>query len=164
MDPDFTHTPDDVEFASSGRANYATIEAQRSRFLALPTVGALLEAMPQALFLFNPQRQLIHCNQAALRQVGETRIEQMLGLRMGEILGCDHTVGILGGCGSAEVCEHCGSMQAVRAALDGQIVEREADLLIESGENSLTRRYHLRAAPLPFEGQTLALIILSHLS
>lgn len=140
---------EETEFALSGRLSFADVQAQRCVLLENESLIATLEALPQGAMLFNRSRQMIHANGAALALMAETKLEKLLGLRLGEIVGCENTVGLTGGCGGEDACGSCGSVNALLPALGGKTVEHQLIVNVDREGHSTEAIYAVRAAPVP---------------
>ena len=72
------------------------------------------------------------------------RTQGILGLRLGEVLGCDIVNDSLGGCGTYRECRKCGAINAVLASLDGREVTNLAS--IEVNRAGLERMMQFKIA------------------
>jgi hypothetical protein len=150
----------DTEFSTAGRQTATEILAQRQMFLGNGAVTAVLEALPEPVFVFNGLRQLLHANAPALRIVDQVGIDGAIGLRLGELLGCDHTVGSLEGCGGAAACANCVAISAMLQTTEGRTTEGSCELHLEKDGKVRAERFYARASPLHVPGQNLILLVL----
>lgn len=155
-DPSIT----DTEFSTAGRLTAAEILAQRERFLGNGAVTAVLEALPEAVFVFNLQRQLVHANAPALQMVDQVGVDGALGLRLGELLGCEHTIGALEGCGGAAACENCAAIGSLLAALGGDGAQGVCTLHLEKDGRIRTEKFYVRASALHVGDLRLLLLVM----
>ncbi len=79
---------------------------------------SILNALPIATMLLNPQRQLIYGNQALLDLLAIDDIKALIGNRPGEILGCLNANPDSEGCGISPSCKVCGSLKAINDCLE----------------------------------------------
>lgn len=150
MDPDFSAAcSEDVEFALQGRAAFPEVLRERAVLLENSALLAVLQALPGPVMVFNEHRQLLHANEAALREAEENVLSNLLGLRIGEILGCENAGGCPGGCGSTPHCCPCSNTQAILAALGGREAEGKVILRRDRQGRSIDHAYNVRAIPLP---------------
>ena len=153
-----TRHQDNLEFAAGDRLSHVGVLAQREE-LCTPTFLATVQGVPAPLFFFNQSRQLLHANPAALRVVDASQVEHVLGLRMGELLGCDH---VMQGadCQDAGNCQNCNSMAAIVAALAGQPAQQEMRLVIHPRSTRRRQVYEVSSIPLPVGGKIVAMVVL----
>jgi len=94
-----------------------------------------LERVPIMVFLTNPFRQIVYCNQPFRKMVRPELQEGIFGLRPGEVLGCVHAHEMDGGCGCARSCRHCGAALAILKSLQGEELCKECHLQITDGKS-----------------------------
>jgi hypothetical protein len=90
-------------------------EAQVAAISAAPLVGTLLGGVGSPAALVNADREIILANDQLAAFTNLSR-EGLVGLRIGEVLGCVHANEAPGGCGTTEACVWCGAAQALRAS------------------------------------------------
>lgn len=153
-----TRHQDNQEFALSDRLPHAEVLAQRD-MLCTPAFLATVKAVPSPLLFFNPTRQLVHANPAALRIVDDATLESVIGLRMGEFLGCDHLMQDTQ-CTDFEDCQNCNSMAAIMAALAGQATRQELRLVIHPRSRRSRQAYEVSSIPVPQGDVVFAMLVL----
>ena len=104
-----------TRFLPAPRANEDELEAQRAFILELKAPVAL-EPLPLAVYILNEQRQILWLNKKAQDSI---QVEQALGLRPGEALGCANSRILPGGCGTNALCAFCGAPSAIARAIGG---------------------------------------------
>lgn len=85
------------------------------------------------ILALNKHRQVVFANMAAVRFLGLQSVEEVLGKRPGEALGCVNAAISPGGCGTSRHCRKCGAARALLSAVDGAL---------GTGECKLFRRDH----------------------
>jgi len=117
----------------------------------------VLDALPLAVVILNECRQLVYCNMAFRKQSSSTDLDRLLGLRMGEALGCIHKDLEPEGCGATEYCQHCGAANAILQSLRGRASTLECRLTrrVADREESLDLQAMFR--PLAAGSETLLL-------
>lgn len=135
--------------------------AQEIRAVAQsPVVTAVLEAADAALLVLNPERQIVGFNS----QVDQIRApDDVLGLRLGEALGCVNAQGP-GGCGTSPPCTTCGVLGAVLGSQErGRPLE--AECLIETDRDpGPPLELNVRATPVSVEGTRFTVVSLRDIS
>lgn len=79
---------------------------------------SILNALPIATALLNQERQLIFGNKSLLNLMRIEDINDLLGQRPGELLGCLNRKSGPGGCGTSPSCNVCGALKAITDCLD----------------------------------------------
>ena len=118
-----------TEFAPAERASEEEIERQHRMLSQLPFVSEFVDAVPNMAMVLNAQRQIVFANRAFREFAGAGEVEDVLGRRQGEALGCSHTSYIgkrpgeaaecvhscstEGGCGTTVFCRTCGAVQSI---------------------------------------------------
>ncbi len=122
------------EPGASRRASPEEIRLERERILRHPLVIEMLEGYPGFAAILDSNRQILAINQKAKELVRDKDLDSVIGLRIGEAIGCVHSSESPFGCGDSCVCHDCGTSKAVRSNLNsrGQSAE-EARLVIEQG-------------------------------
>lgn len=148
--------------APAARADLASIEAASSRIAGQPLVQRLLDGYPESAVVLNEQRQIVACNEALLSAVGADR-RDVLGRRLGEVLGCPHATEMPGGCGTSESCGACGVVCAcLEAGRSKAPAQRPARLSTHEGRAALDAAVH--ATPLDVAGEQFTLVVLRDVS
>ncbi len=148
--------------APAERADLESIEAASARIASQPLVQRLLDGYPESAVVLNEQRQIVACNEALLRTLGAER-RDVLGRRLGEVLGCPHATEMPGGCGTSESCGACGLVNAcLEASRSKAVAQRPARLSTREGHAALDAAVH--ATPLDVAGEQFTLVVLRDVS
>jgi signal transduction histidine kinase len=113
-------------FAPAERGTKAQVDEEFAYIARDEVIAGLMQATKGLIAVVNEQRQLLALNDGLLRQLGLGDAQaSLLGLRLGEAVGCVHAHDEAGGCGTSRYCSTCGAAiaQAVSLAED-QAVER----------------------------------------
>lgn len=145
--PDIVSIPD--ERSSSGE-----IQSQSRSLSGALFPNRLFDAVPSMFFLLNENRQVVFANRTVFRTLGIEGIEDVYGLRPGEILQCIFAERNDNGCGTSDFCSQCGANTTIRLSLIGAESARECSLL-RRNENGDMEALDLMvwAAPFEFEGR-----------
>lgn len=92
------------------------VVARQARLLAQSAVADALDRIPVLAVVLNRQRQIVYCNPVCLRRDDGA---ELIGLRLGEAIGCIHPQDCGETCGSTRFCRFCGAAQAIRSGLRG---------------------------------------------
>ena len=88
-----------TRFLPAERETPDVVMRQARRFLeAPPPLRDVLDSVPDYLLALNSRRQIVFANASMMGFLGRTE-EELLGLRPGEALDCEHSTAESGGCG-----------------------------------------------------------------
>lgn len=150
-------------FAPAARASAAELERAIEVVASSPVMVEVLAALGGAVVLLNRERQIVGANPGLLKMLGCPIQDGVLGLRLGEALGCRNAARAPSGCGTGKPCADCGAVLAILGAqCDGDIMERECLLTLASGDRAL--ELWARAAPFSLEGHPFVLLSLQDIS
>lgn len=149
--------------APSRRRTQAEIIKQRN-FLARHFDDRIIDTIPNIVLLLNAERQIVHANQALLELLGAARLDDVLGLRPGEVFRCVNADTGPDGCGTSEACAHCGALQAMIGSLSGQTVNREGRILVRKKQGLQAMNVQVRTVPLEIEGSRFTIIYLQDIA
>ncbi len=107
-----------AERSTTEELRIARLQIQNDRFLM-----TLLESLPTLIMVLNRERQVLAANTRVLDLIHADHLEQFLGMRPGELIGCVHCTEGPGGCGTSRHCQACG---AVLAILESHVTEHQA--------------------------------------
>lgn len=99
-------------FAPAGRASDKVVDLLRSRIMQDELLPSILEVIPDCALVFNQERQVLAVNNYLLKKFGLTN-PQIIGKRLGEILGCIHADSGADGCATGRHCSACGAAFAI---------------------------------------------------
>jgi PAS domain-containing protein len=125
---------------------------------------AFFDSLPTIVLVLNRQRQVVFANAAAVAFFKRGHIEDLLGLRPGEALGCVNADAAPGGCGTSRHCRHCGAVQAILEAIDGHAADRDCTLLRRDDDCVDALDMHVWTNALDVNGQAFILCSLTDVS
>ena len=107
----------DTFFLPARRAGPAEIAEAAERVGSTQTVCQVLDGLPGPAVVINEFRQILAANKRLLDDLGVASVEDLLGQRPGEALGCRAVAEAPGGCGTGRRCAYCGCVNAVAESL-----------------------------------------------
>lgn len=120
---------------------------------------SILDGLPVISMLLNTERELVFGNQALLNALQVEDINSLLGLKPGELFGCNHALGTKS-CGSSKICQTCGAFKSAIQCLDyGESVE-ECTLNTPNG----TLNLNITSKLIDFEGKEFILYTMQDIS
>ena len=114
-----THIPI-TGFALEERVPVEVVQRQASSLVEAPLATLLLNSATNYVFILNQHRQIVFASDSAAALARESGASDVVGLRLGEAVGCVHAKESPMGCGCAEPCGQCGAMLAILAGLGGR--------------------------------------------
>ena len=73
-----------------------------------------INTVPYAAAILTPDRRALFTNNSLLNKYGFNNIEQVMGKRPGEIIGCLHAINNDNQCGVSQNCKVCGALAALK--------------------------------------------------
>lgn len=119
----------------------------------------LLDSVNNSVVILNTCRQVVYANKTILELLEADSLQDILGLRPGEIFDCAHALESPGGCGTTEYCRQCGAMRATLRGLDGIENEDECRIIRHKGVD--LEAYDLRVKATPFHTGDEDFVIIS---
>src|SRR5512138_2836280 len=107
----------DTFFAPPERASPEQLAHDVAGVVANPLVEALLQTAGALMAVLNQERQVLAVNHALLRMLGVQDPGDLIGLRPGEVVGCNHAADPPSGCGTTAYCSSCGAALSIVGAL-----------------------------------------------
>lgn len=151
-----TRLIDEAASATGDRLPYEELLIER-RILLKQTYITTSDKAPNPIMYFNQNRQLLHANPVALKDIARKPIDETIGLRLGEVFGCNHKM--MGIPGEVYKCQDCNSMLSLRSALEGRQASETRHLLMHPGYNPERTVYHISAVPILADDLNLAMLV-----
>lgn len=128
------------------------LDGQRRSAIESETLGELLEAFIEPIVVLNLSRQIVNGNHAARRFFDACSIDELVGRRPGEALGCIYAEEGPDGCGTGRHCVVCGAARALGLTETlGGIFEHDCIMLRRKGRRLESLTLAVRSAPLRLE-------------
>ena len=122
------------KFAPAERSSAEQIKASKDIIESIGNLSEIFNSMTSIAAIIDKNRQIVYANTRFLNSLGFNSMEEVTGLRPGEIVNCIHHDAEPCGCGTSAACKYCG---AVNAILESQktntFVENEARITSFSG-------------------------------
>ncbi len=141
-----------TEFAPAARLDPVQVRQQASLLDDHPLIAQLLDSVNSAVLVLNNKRQIVFANKAFYALVNRTSIQEIQGLRPGEILGCINAGKNPGGCGTSQFCSQCGVVRAILSSLENIVDVQECRIILEEDKTALD--FRVQAAPFKHKGET----------
>lgn len=146
------------ELPDPERTDPARLQDEIRAVGASPVITAVLEATDAALLVLDASRQIVAFNS---RVADVQAPEDVLGLRIGEALGCVDA-GTPGGCGTSAACTTCGALGAILGCqARAEAVESECLVRTDAGA---ALELNVRATPVRIDDETFTVVSLRDIS
>jgi hypothetical protein len=153
-----------AECASAERVPIEVIHRQAGVLTQAPLMPELLNSVLNVVFVLNEQRQIVFAgrNFAELSEIKD--LNNLLGLRPGEAIGCVHAHESADGCGATAFCQQCGAAQAILASLAGQssVQEFRVTRLIKCVPEAMDLLVY--ATPFSYKGERFAILAVADIN
>lgn len=155
----------DTFFATPHRISGEPLVAEINQVTASPVVSGLLGAVGGVLAVLDKHRQIVAVNHTFMQFLQVENIEDVLGLRLGEVLKCVHACDEPAGCGTTEFCSSCGAAIAIVSSLATNVTT-ERMCVISAKVNGIPedKVLKVRAQPVSIGGVIFILLFLSDIT
>jgi signal transduction histidine kinase len=154
----------DTKFASPERQSSEDIEALRKRLQSAPLFVPMLEAFPTMAVVLNPNRQIVLHNQRFDEAIPSGDRDRLLGLRVGEAIGCLNVKDAPSGCGTNDPCKMCGAVLTMLEAQAGQPTAKECRVLTGDDDQMLAWDFRILAVPMTVGDDVVTILSLLDIS
>lgn len=129
------------------RSSPVEVASAHEQLLASDGLVAAFDAIPSPVLLLDGTQQIVHANEDGWRLCESLGMSSILGLRLGEVLGCGVATAAQFGCGTAPACSRCGSCAAIQAAAAGRDGDGVATIVRGHGHDISRLQLRLRTRP-----------------
>ena len=157
----FSSPPNDTFFAPAERLSAEAVALQSKNFDATDVLRSLMDSTPEVITVLNEHRQIVYANKTLVAFARKDSMEEICGMRLGELVSCIHCDKTPGGCGTSEYCIDCGAVKSMLTCLGGSVVEQECRVVVKTGE---VFDFRLRNTPLQLNGEKFIIIALSDIA
>ena len=150
-----------TEFAPAERDDLLIIQDKYYQLMNLPQIKKIADSLPDILMILNNKRQVVFANERLIELLKFDSIENVLGLRPGELLNCQHSNKNKGGCGTTIFCSKCGAVNAIQQSLKGQVSVEECRI-IDHENNAFD--FKVWATPYEYDGSQYSIFAIKDIS
>ncbi len=152
-------------FASPDREEKEAALAESRELASRTDLQLVMKVVPECAAVLNDSRQVLMANEPLLDLLSARDLEEIVGSRPGEALGCVHASDCLGGCGTSESCRYCGAAIAiVEAQKSGKKATHECRVSTDSAGEVESLDLLVAADPITIGGRQLVLLTLTDIS
>ncbi len=152
-------------FAPAERDSKKEVLRQKEQIEASEFLDKVLAGTPFMFFIINDKRQVVYSNYLLLEQFGYESMNDVVGLRPGELFLCIYADEGPGGCGTAEQCRYCGALQVVLESKEtNELVTQEATIDIKSEDREIPLSFEVSSKPFEWNGESYFIITMVDIS
>ncbi len=130
----------DSDFAAGDRLISSGVLRQHQKWCAQQSTVLITNAIPDLMVILNEYRQIVYANDFFKNLNQNKNLEDFLGQRPGEFLGCVHADEKEGGCGTTRACSRCGAARAIIMSLTGKKAVEECRIERHDSQSPLELR------------------------
>lgn len=147
-----------TEFSGTERMPIEVVKKQSGFFTSSPIAMGLANSAANAIVILNPQRQIVYANKTAMDLMPSKKVDEILGLRLGEALGCVNVRNGNKDCGTTESCELCGNLKAILTSHSGLPNNQECQMTRIMDVNAESLDLLVFATPFSHDGQQFTIL------
>lgn len=149
-----------TNYAPAERDSLEKVHEDSELIRNIEYIELFINALPYYGAILNEKRQIIFANKKLLETFELSNVENLIGLRPGEVLNCINSRLSEGGCGTSSNCAVCG---AVNCILDAQQknIRVEKECRITSYQSGCAQSFEFNVITTPFEWLDKRFFVLS---
>jgi Histidine kinase-, DNA gyrase B-, and HSP90-like ATPase len=152
-------------FASAERAEPLALAREAAAIIDHPIIRTVLESFSGQVLILNRHRQILAASREFQEALAACGIHEVLGLRPGEALQCEHAGEGPGGCGTSVACRHCGAVVAILTAhCCGEPVSDECWISMRRQNKYESVELRAKVTPVTIDGHDVMVLALQDIS
>ena len=152
-------------FAPPERTGEEALAEEIALVAASPVMTGIMNSVGGLLAILDLHRQVVAVNDSFISALGNANLVDVLGLRLGEMVGCVHSHRMEAGCGTSEYCSTCGAVIAMVTAIESdQPVERTCIVSVARQGEVEDLVLRVRCQPVTVEGRRFLLVFLQDIT
>ena len=154
----------DTYFAPAGRDAPEDLQRRVALVQNTPPLQMIMDALPTPVVVLNKNRQILAVNRALLQMLN-VDVDEVIGRRTGEVMGCTFSKGGPDGCGTTKYCLTCGAVAAVLESWQTRSpVTRECRLTLDTAIDGGARDLKVTATALEVSDELLTVCTIEDIS
>jgi K+-sensing histidine kinase KdpD len=153
------------KFAPAERLDKPGIHHQKNLIGKSDFLRTVLANIPLNFIIVNDQRQIVYSNNLLYQQMGYQNMDEILGLRPGEMFNCIHSGKEDAGCGTSDNCRYCGAVGAMLESQKKKItITKESRLTLSTKAGSSSQDFEVVSSPFQQEGENFYIVTFRDIS
>ena len=154
----------DTHFAPAGRDTPQELQRRVALVQNTPPLQMTIDALPTPVVILNENRQILAANQALL-QLLNVGVDDLIGKRTGEVMGCTFSKHGPDGCGTTKYCLTCGAVAAVLESLQSRSQAiRECRLTLDTALDGGARDLRVTATAIEVSDEVFTVCTIEDIS
>lgn len=153
----------ELDNALGRRVDRDTVRKQYQAFLRTHC-RAFFDAVPIMLFALNTCRQIVFANKAGMAFLKQNEMDEILGRRPGEAIGCLNADVSDLGCGTSRHCLHCQMLSSVLRAMDGFENNGECRMLLRNESRVEGVNFMVKASPISVDDESFVIFAITDMT
>ncbi len=142
----------DLDIALGNRVDRETVTRQYQAFVRTHC-RTFFDSVPIMLLALNTCRQIVFANKSGMEFLNQDSVEDLLGMRPGEAVGCLNAETGMSGCGTSKHCRHCQMLSTILRAVDGFENDAECRMLLRHDVRLEGVNLMVKASPVVIEDE-----------
>ena len=139
--------------AAPERLSFNEVQDEREK-LSGHICSSYFDFFPLPLIVLNSYRQIVFSNKSFLDILGINDLDNFLGLRPGEAMGCTYAHVEEAGCGTSTFCRECGALRAVlECMINDSKAQHDCQLLVRHNDESSAKDLRVFVSPWSVENE-----------
>jgi signal transduction histidine kinase len=152
-------------FASPERTEKELLLQEVGEITNSSIMTTLLHSVGGFLAILDENRQILSINKKMAETLKIDNLNDVIGLRPGEALGCNFAKEGPGGCGTSKYCQSCGAAIAIVASLGSeQSIERNCYIEVGEEDPKHNLAFQVRAHPMTINKTKYILLFLQDIT
>jgi len=154
-----------VENENTGNDSNDKLHEEIREISENPIITGLLNSMCGMMAVLNEERQVVALNDKFLKMLGLEDANELMGLRLGEVMKCVHADEQPAGCSSTKYCQTCGAAISVVTTLAQDVPAERFCALTAKREGKLVDISLLvKSQPLKIESRNFVLLFIQDIT
>ncbi len=154
----------DTFFAPAGRDSPQELQRRMAQVQNTPLLQKIMDALASPVAILNENRQILAANRALLQMLN-VNVDEVIGKRTGEVVGCTFSKGGPDGCGTTKFCLTCGAVAAILQSQQSRSqATRECRVTLDTAIDGGARDLRVTATALDVGGELFTVCTIEDVS
>lgn len=153
----------DLEIALGNRVDRETVTRQYQAFVRTHC-RTFFDSVPIMLLALNTCRQIVFANKSGMEFLDQDNVEDLLGMRPGEAVGCLNAETGANGCGTSKHCRHCQMLSTILRAVEGFENDAECRMLLRHDVRLEGVNLMVKASPVVIEDEHFVIFAITDMT
>lgn len=152
-------------FDNPVKASMTEIFEQQKQIRSQDVLSQIIDNLPFFVLILNKQRQIVEANSSALASFKGKNLHEILGLKIGEALGCIRKDEYPSGCGTTKFCRDCGAAKAIMESnKSSSFATEECRITAEIDSKSISLDYLVHTNSINIQNEEFTMFVVQDIS